>query len=177
MNGWSYFPAGGPNGKEGNKSLPFSIILPLAPESIPGGPMSLIYSIDRPSPLQRPPWFAPFVLTMVSAKAQKTFCLPVLHLNGFLFVPSSAQTVHLLWAYFVVFSCGTCSPGNKASVQGGAEWMWLFQWSWEHSPCLSLEVDSCIFLEALGPACILFMWASHDEIDLINGRQLPHIRS
>lgn len=47
----------------------------------------------------------------------------------------------------------------------------------KHSTYLSSEVDSCTFLEELWPVCVLFMWASHDEIDLINGSQLPHTRS
>lgn len=47
----------------------------------------------------------------------------------------------------------------------------------KYSTYLSSEVDSCIFLEELWPVCVLFMWASHDEIDLINGSQLPHTRS
>lgn len=61
----------------------------------------------------------------------------------------------------------------------GEEWLECdsFNETQKHSAYLSLEVDSCIFLEGLWPVCVLFMWASHDEIDLINGSQLPHTRS
>ena len=115
---------------------------------------------------------------MVSGEAQKIFCLPVLHLNDSLFVPfvstDCSSTLSILCGFSPVELAALliklvlreeqreCAPFNEAQ---------------KHSPRLALEVDSCIFLEALWPVCVLFMRASHDEIALINGSQLPHIRS
>lgn len=172
-NGWSSCLAGRVNVKEGNKSLPFSSPRPLDPGMNTRkilflcGPMSLPCSIARHSPLWRLPWFAPSVLTVVSGEAQKISCLSVLPFNGSLFVTSLEQTEPLLWAYFVVFSCGTCSRGNKASVGGGMAWMWLFQWN-SKAQCLLVSWGGQLHFSGRTLACMCFIHVGLTRWDRFN---------
>lgn len=184
VNGLSQRPAGRANVKEENKSLPFSITLALAPESIPENFYLsgwTYYSIATPQLghfLSRGHFdFHPSFSPWFQEKHRRYFvCLCCTSMALYL-----SRHQHRLFIYFehtLWFSpVELAALVIKLAFREEYSECDSFNESQKHSPCWSPEVDSCIFLEALWPVCVLFMWASHDEIDLINGSQLPHIRS
>lgn len=199
-NTWSPFCSPGKaNVKEGNKSLPFpDTFLPCPRSCITKLPCSLLTSEPKSHPCsiswslgdqplsrlsggtQRKVWIlAPGSYQWFQEEHRRHSVRLALHLNGLLFFSvistDCSSGLHILCGFSPV------EPGAmviKSVFKKAVDWMWLFQWTSESQHLL---VSWCRQLHFSGRtlwlACILFMWASHDDTVLIIEKRLPWARS